>query len=114
MRSVYDGQKMYTGPYTDNGPDLIIGYEEGYRISWDAAVGKVKRQVFEDNMKSWSGDHCIDPKQVPGVLFCNRKIDAKDPGIMDIAPTILQEYNLRIPQYMDGTPLFRNTANKDS
>ena len=25
--------------------------------------------------KAWSGDHCIDPRLVPGVFFCNRTID---------------------------------------
>ena len=36
--------------------------------------------VFEDNAKAWSGDHCVDPRLVPGVFFCNRTIDARRPG----------------------------------
>ena len=36
--------------------------------------------MFETNHKAWSGDHCVDPPLVPGVLFANRKIDAADPG----------------------------------
>lgn len=106
INQVYDCQKMYKGPYTDNGPDLVVGYEAGYRISWDSVVGKVNDIIFEDNQKSWSGDHCIDPELVPGVLFCNRKITAEDPGIVDIAPTVLQEFNFCIPPYFEGKPLF--------
>ena len=41
IRQVYATDKLYRGPYLDAAPDLIIGYNEGYRTSWDAAVGKV-------------------------------------------------------------------------
>ncbi len=61
------------GPYLGAAPDLIIGFNEGYRTSWDAAVGIVTAQVIEDNPKAWSGDHCVDPVLVPGVLFSSRK-----------------------------------------
>ena len=64
---------LYRGPYLDAAPDLIIGYNEGYRTSWDAAVGKVTPTVISDNPKAWSGDHCVDPVLVPGVLFCSRQ-----------------------------------------
>lgn len=106
INEVYDCQRIYHGPYTDNGPDLVIGYAQGYRISWDSVVGKVNDLVFEDNLKSWSGDHCIDPKVVPGVLFTNRKNRAKSARMVDIAPTILREFNLHIPPSMEGKPLF--------
>ena len=32
-----------TGPYLENAPDLIIGYNAGYRTSWDCATGVVSR-----------------------------------------------------------------------
>ena len=35
--------------------------QPGYRSSWDAALGKVGSEVFQDNLKAWSGDHCVDP-----------------------------------------------------
>ena len=53
-----------------------------------------------------SGDHGIDPRQVPGVLFCNRKIDIDDPALIDIAPTALQQFGLTPPAHMDGRPMF--------
>ncbi len=107
IRQVYATNKLYRGPYLDAAPDLIIGYNEGYRISWDAAVGKITARVFEDNTKAWSGDHCVDPLLVPGVLFCNRRIDRDDPGIEDMAPTALQLFGVDPPEWMDGAPLFR-------
>jgi len=105
IKEVYDAAEHYDGPYRDNGPDLIIGYNEGYRASWGAAVGSVDVHIFEDNNKSWSGDHCMDPRLVPGVLFCNRNISVDNPHIKDIAPTVLDLFGVEIPSYMNGKPL---------
>ncbi len=105
IKEVYDITEHYDGPYRDNGPDLIVGYNEGYRASWGAAVGSVDAHVFEDNNKSWSGDHCMDPRLVPGVFFCNRNISDDNPHIKDIAPTVLDLFGVGIPSYMNGKPL---------
>jgi predicted AlkP superfamily phosphohydrolase/phosphomutase len=99
--------KAYKGPYVAEAPDLIIGYGRGYRVSWDAAIGKCGRDVFSDNMKAWSGDHCIHPGLIPGVLFSNLKLaDGGDsgpmPNIIDLAPSILALFGIDRPDYMDG------------
>jgi predicted AlkP superfamily phosphohydrolase/phosphomutase len=107
IRQVYATNKLYRGPYLDAAPDLIVGYNEGYRTSWDAAVGKVTGRVIEDNPKAWSGDHCVDPVLVPGVLFSNHPIDAQDPGIEDMAPTALWLFGVTPPAWMEGTPVFK-------
>ncbi|MGA3026259.1 MAG: alkaline phosphatase family protein [Bryobacteraceae bacterium] len=109
IRQVYATNKLYRGPYLDAAPDLIVGYNEGYRTSWDAAVGQATAHVIEDNPKAWSGDHSVDPVLVPGVLFCNRRIDAADPGIEDMAPTALWLFGLTPPVWMEGTPVFHAT-----
>ena len=102
---VYDRDAVYAGPYKDNAPDLIIGYNEGYRASWDGVTGIVNDVVIEDNVKAWSGDHCIDPALVPGVLFSNLKIKRTDPSIMDVAPTVLELFGIAPPAHMDGRGL---------
>src|SRR5215831_10480252 len=107
IRKAWPSESLYTGPYLDAAPDIIVGYADGYRASWDAAVGKVSPQVFDDNRKAWSGDHCVDPHLVPGVVFCNRKIFAEDPGIEDMAPTALDLFGIKPPPYMEGKSLFR-------
>jgi predicted AlkP superfamily phosphohydrolase/phosphomutase len=104
ITGVFDCDALYAGPYVDNAPDLIVGYGDGYRASWDSVLGKVTGQIFEDNLKAWSGDHCIDPRLVPGVLFSNRKITEEKPGIVDVAPTILKLFGLAIPGHIDGKP----------
>ncbi len=90
------------GPYVENSPDLIVGYAGGYRASWDSVMGKVTTAIFEDNLKAWSGDHCIDPRLVPGVLFSNQKIVTEKPAIVDVAPTVLKLFGLGLPAHFDG------------
>ena len=105
IKRVYQAAKVYRGPYKDQAPDLIVGYARGYRVSWEAAVGRTSRDVFHDNKKAWSGDHCVDPSVVPGVLFCNRAIETENPRLLDIAPTVLDLFGIPKPDYMDGRVL---------
>jgi len=104
ITGVFDCDAVYAGPYVDNAPDLIVGYGDGFRASWDSVMGKVTSQIFEDNLKAWSGDHCIDPRLVPGVLFCNHKISEEKPAIVDVAPTVLKLFGLALPRHLDGKP----------
>jgi predicted AlkP superfamily phosphohydrolase/phosphomutase len=106
IRKVINTQSVFSGPYAIDAPDLLIGYNRGYRSSWACAKGCVTESVFEDNIKHWSGDHSVDPQLVPGVFFSNRKIAQRNPHMTDIAPTILQLFGVEMPSYMQGTPLF--------
>jgi len=92
------------GPYAEVGPDITLGYGIGYRASWGAAQGQVSGAVIEDNTRRWSGDHCMDPKLVPGVLFSSIPL-AAEASIVDVAPTVLQLFGVRAPAYMQGRPL---------
>ena len=110
ITEVFDTSKLYGGPYLRNAPDLLIGYNSGYRTSWDCATGVVATPVFEDNTKAWSGDHCVDPRQVPGVLFANTRIEDDDPALIDIAPTTLELFGITPPDHTEGKPLFPKDA----
>ena len=105
INEAFDTDRLYRGPYKGNAPDLLIGYNHGYRISWDCASGVVAGTVFDDNTKAWSGDHIVDPRLVPGVFLSNHPIDADDPGIVDLAPTALTLFGLRAPAHMEGSPI---------
>jgi predicted AlkP superfamily phosphohydrolase/phosphomutase len=105
IREAFDTRALYAGPYLDNAPDILIGYNAGYRVSWASARGVISSHVFEDNTKPWSGDHAIDPRLVPGVFFCNRRTETVDPALIDIAPTALRLFGIAPPPHMDGKPL---------
>jgi predicted AlkP superfamily phosphohydrolase/phosphomutase len=104
ISGVFDSEATFSGPYRENAPDLVIGYAQGFRAGWDSVTGRVTETVFENNCKAWSGDHCIDPRLVPGVLFSNRKLGCDHPTIIDVAPSVLDWFGLPVPPYMDGRP----------
>lgn len=105
VHRAYNAHKIYKGPYSTQAPDIIVGYQKNYRVSWEAAIGQPTDQIFHDNNKAWSGDHCIDPGLIPGVLFCNRKIEAEVPRLMDLGPTVLDLFGVDVPAHMDGRAL---------
>ncbi len=106
IRKVYRANEIYSGKATALAPDLIIGYARGYRASWETCLGELTPDVLLDNMSAWSADHCADALEVPGVLCCNKPIQATEPSLIDIAPSILQEFGLPTPKTMSGQSVF--------
>lgn len=106
IKYAYRTDQVYSGPETANAPDIVMGYYAGYRGSDDSAMGEVPPTVFADNMKKWSGDHCMAADEVPGVIICNRKVDKIDPELLDLAPTFLKLYGLEPLPEMVGSSLF--------
>ncbi|MHC4774890.1 MAG: alkaline phosphatase family protein [Planctomycetota bacterium] len=88
-------------------PDMVVGYADGYRSSWDTALGGMPEQVIEDNLDRWSGTHCIAAGLVPGMLITNQPVVAEQPALWDIAPTVLDLFGIATPPEMRGRPLFR-------
>jgi predicted AlkP superfamily phosphohydrolase/phosphomutase len=105
ITEIFESAQVMKGPYLSAAPDLIVGYAPAYRASWYSVTGTVKEELFTDNTRAWSGDHCIDPRTVPGVFFCNKPVSNEKLSIMDIAPTMLDLFGLAVPAYMDGQVL---------
>jgi predicted AlkP superfamily phosphohydrolase/phosphomutase len=66
--------EIYSGPYTRFGPDLLVGYDSGYRASAETGLGKIPENRLEPNHDHWGADHCMDAEVVPGVIFANRDL----------------------------------------
>lgn len=105
IRSIVRREEVYSGPYVDEAPDLLVNFNEGYRVSWSTALGGVPHGHFEDNVKKWGGDHIIDPKLVPGVLFMNKPLRTDGPRLLDMAPTILAALGIPKGPAMEGSSL---------
>jgi predicted AlkP superfamily phosphohydrolase/phosphomutase len=114
IKRAYVSAKVYRGPYKDDAPDIIPGYQRGYRVSWETAIGRTTESVFHDNTKAWSGDHCIDPSLIPGVLFSNHPVQTEQCRLMDIGPTILDMFGVPVPEHMDGKKLVVAGAGADT
>lgn len=95
-------ESAYAPPRSDTAPDLIVGYARGYRGSWQTALGAAPESLVEDNQDAWIGDHCINPADVPGVLFSNRKLTAEDPRLKDVTVTILHLFGISPAPGMTG------------
>jgi predicted AlkP superfamily phosphohydrolase/phosphomutase len=110
ISEVYFRDTIFSGKYKNDTPDLYIGFNIGYRASWQTALGAVPEVTIEDNLKKWSGSHLFDPQLIPGILFTNRKITKNDPSLYDITPTILKgigyDYKTLDKLDFDGAPLF--------
>jgi len=109
ISKVYSREDIFWGDYIDETPDLYVGFNVGYRASWQTALGAAPKELVEDNLKKWSGSHLFDPNIIPGVVFSNKKIIKKNPSIYDITPSVLKligydEAKLKECD-LDGAPL---------
>jgi len=105
IKQVYAADALYAGKYRRAAPDLVIGFNAGFRMSWQTAIGGAPRGLIELNLKKWSGDHIVDPSVVPGVIFSNRKISLGSSRSVDIAPTVLNAAGLGQPEIIRGRSL---------
>ena len=103
IRLVYRTRDEWRGPRLESAPDIIVGYDWGYRSSWDSPLGQFPRDVFVDNDETWSGDHSIDYRLVPGVLLTNRRISLETPALYDLTVAVLDEFGVAPLPEMIGT-----------
>lgn len=83
-----------TAGHDDIAPDLIVGYAKYTRSSDESAIGALTRQVLTDNTDAWSGDHCMDPAAVPGVLLTSRALKKPARSLETLAAAILAEFGV--------------------
>jgi predicted AlkP superfamily phosphohydrolase/phosphomutase len=92
---VFEPARSRTWPDGRNvAPDLIVGYARGTRASDESALGEVAPEVFADNRGEWTGDHCMDPEFVPGVILTNRPLRRPAATLGELAPTLLAEFGI--------------------
>jgi predicted AlkP superfamily phosphohydrolase/phosphomutase len=103
---VYHASDVYSGPYVETAPDMVVGYNRGYRSSNKTALGEIPAEVLGDNREKWSGDHAMAADLVPGVVFANRKIKINTPALSDLTVTVLAEFGIQPEGAMKGKPIF--------
>ncbi len=100
---VYRRDEIYKGYDPNKIPDLRPANRLNYRVSWQDTLGGLATEVFENNDRVWSGDHCsLEPSFVRGILIVNRKLKVDDPRIIDVAPSILGTLELKPDAELDG------------
>ncbi len=106
VHRVYRREDIYSGPYVEQAPDLIIGYDKHHRASWGTILGEYPVEHLLDNEDPWSGDHCMDATFLPGVLLSNRKLRLRDPQLTDLPVSILAACGIPAPGEMIGRDAF--------
>lgn len=108
VKEVYIAADVYRGPHAAEGPDLVVGFAEGFRAESSSVIGGSPAAVLSANTDAWSGDHLMDPRVVPGFFAANVKLrEGARPRNMDVAPSVLQCFGLPRPDDCDGEPLFQ-------
>ena len=105
VERVYGREELYSGPFLEGAPDLVVGFRPGYRASWQTAVGGCGRVPVEDNIESWSGDHVVDPSFVPGIFLMNRPLSAPNVHACDVAQMIVRLLGLSRQLHANGHSL---------
>ncbi len=92
----------YRGRNLEHAPDIVLGFNRGYRISWQSPLGGFPKEVVEDNTQRWSGDHMSAPDVLPGIAFCSRKFTAEAPALHDLTASVLGVFGVAPPPEMIG------------
>jgi len=106
IRRAYISTDVYHGGALDIAPDIVLGFNRNYRISWQSPLGGFPREVIENNVEEWSGDHMGAPELMPGVVLANRPIAATYPALYDMTATVLNIFGIPVLPEMRGKDIF--------
>lgn len=100
IKKVCKKEEIYTGDAILKIPDLIIVPNDGHFLF----SGILEKDLFHPADPISVGNHVKE-----GIILVKRKahsnFDLLNPRIIDIAPTILSIFGLKVPDYMDGRSL---------
>jgi predicted AlkP superfamily phosphohydrolase/phosphomutase len=104
-------EEVYSGPFADYGPDVVLGYAPGYRASAETGLGKWRDESLVRNHDHWGADHCMAPQAVPGVLFANQSLsDYPNPSFRDIPALAI---GLEVDQSDPSPPTFLTSEDRE-
>jgi predicted AlkP superfamily phosphohydrolase/phosphomutase len=106
IKKVYRAKEIYSGEYLRKAPDMVMGYDWGYRGSDESAMGELTPGLLADNLRKWSGDHAGDFTNLPGIVVANREIVHKSPALHDLTPTVLRHFGIEKQDWMVGDLVF--------
>ena len=107
VAKVYDRDGIYSGEFTPDMPEMLVGYTPGYRCSAASILGETGSATIDINPWAWAGDHSMAMDLIPGSLFCSVSLPGSKPNIIDLPVTILDYFGLKKPSQMVGRSLLR-------
>ncbi|GAX60424.1 hypothetical protein SCALIN_C11_0035 [Candidatus Scalindua japonica] len=110
VKDVFRREEIYHGKYVNNTPDLLLRWREDITISGISIEQSTETKpttpfIPGEDYRVISGDH-----QLNGIFMARGKgikdgIKLDKANIMDIAPTVLYQMGVSIPDEMDGSVL---------
>jgi predicted AlkP superfamily phosphohydrolase/phosphomutase len=107
VNRAFISSEVFRGAGLERAPDIVLGFNTGYRISWQSPLGGFPRDIVEDNSQKWSGDHMADPALIPGVVAANRPIRAAFPSLCDLTASVFDLFGVSRPDDVTGRSVFR-------
>lgn len=101
VKAVYRKEEIYRGNAIEKIPDLIIVPNDGFYFFG----GTQEKDLFHDAHPLSHGNHLPHGILLIDGLGTSTFNLSSLPRIIDMAPTILDAYGLKIPEYMDGKSL---------
>ena len=92
---VYRKAEIYSGPYFDQAPDLIV--DQGKYTHFSGSLGF--KQPFEAP-QAWKGEN--EPEGLFLAYGCGIKPQHLDTSILNLTPAILRMFDVPVPEEMDG------------
>ncbi|MBF0122750.1 MAG: alkaline phosphatase family protein [Candidatus Omnitrophica bacterium] len=112
VKEAWKAKDIYKGKNLANAPDIIIGFNEGYRMDWRNPIGDIAPDEIIDNTQKWSGDHLVHPSFVPGIIFSNIPFTRENIRQYDVSATVLSYLGIKIPQDVEGESVLKIPSEK--
>ena len=97
IKEVYKSEDVYSGPYLEDGPDIV--YEQIDSIHTNESIGE--KMIFRPP-KKWKAENIRSGIFLIYGSDIRKGLEIKNVKIIDLAPTILHIFNVPIPKDMDG------------
>ncbi|MXR19086.1 alkaline phosphatase family protein [Halobacterium bonnevillei] len=96
---IFRGEKIYSGPYLSEAPDIVIDQRQGVHITGGVGRDDVFDTPDTNKWKAENKRHGLFVASGPSFS----ESSPKKISILDLAPTLLHLHDCKIPEDMDGT-----------
>jgi len=97
IKQISTKEQVYSGPYLEEAPDIMLLAEEGYEV-----YGGVSHKTCSHYTRTWATTNHPDGIYLAYGPDISKKGRFETMSIVDIAPTILHLLNVPVPRDMDG------------
>ncbi|MFP4530197.1 MAG: alkaline phosphatase family protein [Halodesulfurarchaeum sp.] len=108
FEAVHRGEDVYSGPYVDSGPEIVVDQRPGVHVNDGIGGG-----VVQSGPDRWAAENTPFGIFVANGPAFEPRGELDRISILDIAPTILAAHGVAIPTDMDGTVLPIVAGEKD-